>query len=91
MAINYTESVRFEYDEWDVKPSTGGATIAKKTGHWIVETVLCELCTASFIQSKVQAYAAAGYLVSFSQPSKPDEAVDMLNTTITARKRQLPT
>lgn len=84
-ALNYTETLTYRYQQHLVSPSVDFDTIARNAGTWEVILVNCEWCSPQFIRDKVASFS--GYVVEMGQPVKPDEAVDMLNVTITARRR----
>lgn len=84
-AVNYVETVEFTYPEYAVSPDIEFGTIARFTGNWTVRVLNCEWCSPTFIEQQVA--RLNGWVVEMGQPSKPDEAIDMLNVTITAKKR----
>lgn len=85
-ALNYTQRVEYSYEQYQVTPDIACGTIARYAGTWDVVMVVCEWCTSAFLKSIVD--GLSGYVVTMSQPAKVSEEVDMLNCTITGKKRR---
>ena len=88
VAPNWKQEIGFEYELFHVTPSFDcKATAARTRGYWATRQIWVEWTTPIKLKGLIETLQTNGYTVEFSNPSKPMEELDMLNTEITARKR----
>lgn len=91
-APNWTDEVEFEYELFLVSPDINCTdTIARSAGKYTTKIIWVEWAKPDFVKTLIDSLIATGWSVEeFSSPSKPQEELDIFNTTITARKRTTP-
>lgn len=89
VAPNYVHRITYTYRKNLVTPGTQMETIVKPAGLYTVKIVIFEWYQPSRLNSLIAAEfpANAGWTYTVSQPSKPEEGIDLINGSITGRKR----
>jgi len=88
-APNWRDDVAITYDLFTVGPVIDCSnSIARKTGTWTTKTVWAEWYGPGDVRDITTELTGGGYTIEdISSPSKPQEEIDLMNFTITARKR----
>jgi len=88
-AADWKDEVELVYDLFNISPNvTCTDTIARHTGKWRVKHIWVEWAKPSFVADEIKKLVDEGWLVeTFAGMTKPQEEIDLANTTIVARKR----
>ena len=91
-APNWKDEIDIVYEIYKVSPTVDCTdTIARTAGKYTTRMIWIEWATPAFVEAEVAALIADGWVVeSLGAPSKPQEEMDICNTSIIARKRSTP-
>jgi len=83
-AVNYKETIEIHYDQYVVKPSVDGDTIAEPAGRYKMKWVLLEYYDPNLIKNEItrEFPQSAGWVIDMPQPTKQTEEVDMLHLLV---------
>lgn len=89
---NYTESIEFSYELYDVQPDVEGETVAQKKGQYTTKQLLMEFFDLSAVSDTLAAEFpdAEGWVLDDWSPSRVHDSVDLVNVSARGMKRSAP-